>query len=116
MMELPLGFGMALAQNEAAMHVFEAMTDAEKQAWNAKSDFSGSFFELKDYPEYGVVSYVGYAGGTVTIIGCQEDGSRQIYGYDILPNTNTAADGAFLRARNGSVTWETLTNVAEEGA
>lgn len=31
-MELPLGFGMALAQNEAAMHVFEAMTDAEKQA------------------------------------------------------------------------------------
>ena len=32
MMELPLGFGMALAQNEAAMHVFEAMTDAEKQA------------------------------------------------------------------------------------
>lgn len=92
------------------------VTDAEKQAWNAKSDFSGSFFELKDYPEYGVVSYVGYAGGTVTIIGCQEDGSRQIYGYDILPNTNTAADGAFLRARNGSVAWETLTNVAEEGA
>lgn len=32
MMELPLGFGMALAQNEAAMHVFEAMADAEKQA------------------------------------------------------------------------------------
>ena len=32
MMERPLGFGMALAQNEAAMHVFEAMTDAEKQA------------------------------------------------------------------------------------
>lgn len=29
-MELPLGFGMALAQNEAAMHAFEAMTEAEK--------------------------------------------------------------------------------------
>lgn len=30
--QLPLGFGMALAQNEAAMHRFEALTDAEKQA------------------------------------------------------------------------------------
>ena len=29
-MELPLGFGMALAQNEAAMHKFESMTEAEK--------------------------------------------------------------------------------------
>lgn len=31
-MELPLGFGMALAQNEAAMKQFESLTDAEKQA------------------------------------------------------------------------------------
>ena len=31
--ELPLGFGMALAQNERAMAHFEAMTDAEKQAF-----------------------------------------------------------------------------------
>ena len=31
-LELPLGFGMALAQNEQAMHVFEAMTDAQKRA------------------------------------------------------------------------------------
>lgn len=31
-MELPLGFGMALAQNEKAMRAFEAMTDAQKQA------------------------------------------------------------------------------------
>ena len=31
-MELPLGFGMALAQNEAAMKKFESMTDSEKQA------------------------------------------------------------------------------------
>lgn len=30
--ELPLGFGMALAQNEAAMHRFEALSDAEKRA------------------------------------------------------------------------------------
>lgn len=30
--ELPLGFGMALAQNEAAMHAFEAMSEGEKQA------------------------------------------------------------------------------------
>lgn len=29
---LPLGFGMALAQNEAAMKRFESMTEAEKQA------------------------------------------------------------------------------------
>lgn len=31
-MELPLGFGMALAQNEAAMHQFESMSEAEKAA------------------------------------------------------------------------------------
>lgn len=30
--QLPLGFGMALAQNEAAMRTFETMTEAEKQA------------------------------------------------------------------------------------
>lgn len=29
---LPLGFGMALAQNERAMQEFEAMTDYEKNA------------------------------------------------------------------------------------
>lgn len=29
---LPLGFGMALAQNEAAMKKFESMTEAEKQS------------------------------------------------------------------------------------
>ena len=28
---LPLGFGMALAQNEEAMNRFESMTEAEKQ-------------------------------------------------------------------------------------
>lgn len=30
--ELPLGFGMALALNEAAMQRFESLTDSEKQA------------------------------------------------------------------------------------
>lgn len=30
--ELPLGFGMALAQNEAAMARFESLSDSEKQA------------------------------------------------------------------------------------
>ena len=30
--ELPLGFGMALAQNETAMKQFESMTEAEKIA------------------------------------------------------------------------------------
>lgn len=31
-LELPLGFGMALAQNEAAMKRFEALSESEKQA------------------------------------------------------------------------------------
>ncbi|MGN0478319.1 MAG: hypothetical protein ACI4GO_02685 [Hominenteromicrobium sp.] len=31
-LELPLGFGMALAQNEPAMKQFESMTEAEKRA------------------------------------------------------------------------------------
>ncbi len=30
--ELPIGFGMALARNEAAMACFEALTQTEKQA------------------------------------------------------------------------------------
>lgn len=30
--ELPLGFGMALAQNETAMRKFEALTAEEKQS------------------------------------------------------------------------------------
>lgn len=31
-MELPLGFGMALAQNEEAMRKFETLSEAEKQS------------------------------------------------------------------------------------
>ena len=30
--ELPLGFGMALAQNESAMARFEALSESEKEA------------------------------------------------------------------------------------
>lgn len=30
--ELPLGFGMALAQNESAMAKFEALSESEKEA------------------------------------------------------------------------------------
>lgn len=30
--ELPLGLGMALAQNEAAMQKFESMSDSQKQS------------------------------------------------------------------------------------
>lgn len=35
--ELPLGFGMALAQNERAMAAFEALSETEKQAVLAKT-------------------------------------------------------------------------------
>lgn len=31
-MDLPMGFGMALAQNEAAMKQFESLSAAQKQA------------------------------------------------------------------------------------
>lgn len=92
------------------------VTDTEKAAWNAKSDFSGDFYDLENLPTYGIVSYVGYAGGSLNIMGYNQDGGTQLYGYDILPNLNEATNGAFLRVRNGDVAWETLTNVAEEGA
>ena len=92
------------------------VTDAEKAAWNAKSDFSGDFYDLENLPTYGIVSYIGYSGGSLNVMGYNQDGGTQLYGYDILPNLNEATNGAFLRVRNGDVAWETLTNVAEEGA
>lgn len=92
------------------------VTDTEKAAWNAKSDFSGDFYDLTNLPTYGIVSYIGYSGGSLNVWGYNQDGGTQLYGYDILPNLNEATNGAFLRARNGDVAWETLTNVAEEGA
>lgn len=36
-LELPLGFGMALAQNEAAMKRLESLSEAEKQSVLAKT-------------------------------------------------------------------------------
>lgn len=92
------------------------VTDTEKAAWNAKSDFSGDFYDLENLPTYGIVSYIGYSGGSLNVWGYNQDGGTQIYGYDILPKLNEATNGAFLRVRNGDVAWETLTNVAEEGA
>lgn len=35
--ELPLGFGMALAQNERAMEKFESLSESEKQAVLART-------------------------------------------------------------------------------
>ena len=46
-MELPLGFGMALARNEQAMQVFEAMTDAQKRAVIEKTHTVSSRREMQ---------------------------------------------------------------------
>lgn len=46
-LELPLGFGMALAQNEAAMKRFEALSDAEKQAFLGRTDAVQSKHEMQ---------------------------------------------------------------------
>lgn len=46
-MELPLGFGMALAQNEAARQAFEAMTDAQKLAMLHRAHTVGSKREMQ---------------------------------------------------------------------
>lgn len=45
--ELPLGFGMALAQDEAAMQAFEAMTEAEKAAVLQQTHSVGSKQEMR---------------------------------------------------------------------
>ena len=44
---LPLGFGMALAQNEAAMRRFEALTEAEKQSVIERSHSVSSKSEMR---------------------------------------------------------------------
>ena len=36
-LELPLGLGMALAQNEAAMKQFEALSEAEKKRFTVRA-------------------------------------------------------------------------------
>ena len=45
--ELPLGFSMALAQNEAAMQRFEALPEAEKQAVLQQAHAVGSKREMQ---------------------------------------------------------------------
>ncbi|MGM9668540.1 MAG: hypothetical protein ACI3VZ_02150 [Faecousia sp.] len=44
--ELPLGFGMALAQNEPAMRAFEALPESEKDAVIQKSHAVSSKGEM----------------------------------------------------------------------
>lgn len=54
-LELPLGFGMALAQNEEAMKRFERMSEAEKKRFieqthkvNSKQEMQNLVNGLKD--------------------------------------------------------------------
>ena len=44
---LPLGFGMALAQNETAMKRFESMTESQKQAGLVQAQHVGSRQEMQ---------------------------------------------------------------------
>ncbi len=45
--DLPLGFGMALAQNESAMKRFEGMSEAEKQGIIQKAKAVSSKREMR---------------------------------------------------------------------
>lgn len=49
--ELPLGFGMALARNEAALERFAALSDVEKQAVIAGAHTVRSKQEMRQYVE-----------------------------------------------------------------
>ena len=46
-LELPLGLGMALAQNEAAMKQFEALPEAEKKAFTQRAHTVRSKQEMR---------------------------------------------------------------------
>ena len=48
-MELPLGFGMALAQNETAMQRFESMTQEQKEAIVAQTSNVRSKIEMRAF-------------------------------------------------------------------
>lgn len=48
-MELPLGFGMALAQNETAMQRFESMTQEQKEAIVAQTSNVRSKSEMRAF-------------------------------------------------------------------
>ena len=45
--DLPLGFGMALAQNEPAMKKFEALSESEKMAFVEKTHSVNSKSEMQ---------------------------------------------------------------------
>lgn len=47
--ELPLGFGMALVQNEGAMQRYAAMSEAQKQAVIAGTHALASKGEMQEY-------------------------------------------------------------------
>lgn len=47
--DLPLGFGMALAQNETAMQQFEALTNQQKEAVINKTRKINSKSEMKSF-------------------------------------------------------------------
>lgn len=47
--DLPLGFGMALAQNETAMQQFEALTGKQKEAVVNKTKKINSKKEMKSF-------------------------------------------------------------------
>lgn len=55
--ELPLGFGMALAQNEAAMREFERLTESEKQSVLQRAHHVHSKSEMRQ-----LVSSLGRSG------------------------------------------------------
>jgi hypothetical protein len=47
--ELPLGFGMALAENRKALQSFSGLTNAQKQAVIDKTHTIGSKQEMRSY-------------------------------------------------------------------
>lgn len=47
--ELPLGFGMALAQNEAAMKKFASLTEAEKKSVLQQAHHVNSKREMQQF-------------------------------------------------------------------
>lgn len=56
--ELPLGLGMALAQNEAAMKRFESLSEPEKQAFvqkTAQRGFQGRNESAGQQPDRGTI-------------------------------------------------------------
>lgn len=49
--KIPIGFGMALAMNEAAMNAYSAMTEQQKHAILEKAHHAKSELEMKQIVE-----------------------------------------------------------------